>query len=371
MTPMTRRWLGAALLLLTIVGVGAGLAAWKYATLQAALAAAANQPEPVESVTAAVAETREFQQTTVSIGTIMALRSITLQNELPGTVREVRLSPGEIVAAGTLLIGFDVSVEEAELKAQEAHAALTRATLERMQNLWRTHAVAKEELDRARAEHEVALAEIERIKAVLARKTIRAPFRARIGIADVHPGQYLDSGTVLTTLQGVDDAVHVDFEAPQTVAAALREGDAVEVFTPGAIEPVIAHVIAVDARADPATRNTTVRAKMESAAAPAPGASVRVRAPVGPKIMAVAIPANALRRGPAGDHVFALEDEGGGRYRARLRPVQTGPLLGDLVLILSGLAAGEQVAASGSFKLNEGTLVAITADAGLRGIESE
>lgn len=371
MTPNTRRWLGSSLLLLTIAGIGAGLAAWKYASLQAALAAAANQPAPIESVTAAVAETREHQPTTVAIGTIMALRSITLQNELPGTVLEVRLTPGEVVDAGTLLIGFDVSVEEAELKAQEAHAALTRAMLERMQNLWRTHAVAQEELDRARAEHDVARAEIERIKAVLARKTIRAPFRARIGIADVHPGQYLDTGTVLTTLQGVDDAVHVDFEASQTVAAALRAGDAVEVFTPGTTEPVIARVIAIDARADPATRNTTVRAKMESAAAPSPGASVRVRVPIGPKVMAVAIPANALRRGPAGDHVFVLEEEGAGRYRAHLRPVQTGPLLGDLVLIHAGLAAGEKVAASGSFKLNEGTLIAIADDANRYGNNPE
>jgi len=360
---MTRRWLGSGLLLLTIAGIGAGLAAWKYASVQAELAAAANQPEPIEAVSAAVAEIREHQPTAVSIGTIVALRSITLQNELPGTVHEVRLAPGEIVDAGTLLIGFDVSVEQAELKAHEAHAALTRATLERMQNLWRTHAVAQEDLDRARAEHDIARAEIERIKAILARKTIRAPFRARIGIADVHPGQYLDTGTVLTTLQGVDDAVHVDFDAPQTVAAALHEGNAVDVFASGATTPVVARIVAIDARADPATRNTAVRAKMESAAAPAPGASVRVLVPVGPKVMAVAIPANALRRGPAGDHVFILAEEGDGRYRARLRPVQTGPLLGDLVLIHSGLAAGEQVAASGSFKLNEGTLVAIAADA--------
>jgi membrane fusion protein (multidrug efflux system) len=228
-----------------------------------------------------------------------------------------------------------------------------------MENLLRTSAVAQQEVDRARAEHDIALAEIERIKAVIARKTIHAPFRARVGIADVHPGQYLDAGTVLTTLQGIDDKVHVDFEVPQTVAAGLSEGDSVEVFAPGATTPVTARVIAIDARVDPTTRNATVRAKMERVSAQAPGASVRVRVPVGPKVMAVAVPASALRRGPSGDHVLVLTQEGDGRYRAHARQVHTGPLLGDLVLIHSGLNAGEQVAASGSFKLNEGTLVGI------------
>jgi membrane fusion protein (multidrug efflux system) len=269
----------------------------------------------------------------------------------------VRLTPGEVVDAGTLLIAFDVSVELAELKAREADAALTRATFERMRNLLRTRAVAQEDLDRASAEHDVALAGIERVKAIIARKTIRASFRARIGIADVHPGQYLEAGTVLTTLQGVDNDVYVDFDVPQTVAAALHAGSDVEVFAPGGAAPVAARVIAVDARVDPATRNATVRAIMASAMAPAPGASVRVSVPSGPKTMAIAIPASALRRGPSGDHVFVLAREDDGRYRAHMRRVVSGPLLGEQILIQSGLAAGEQVAVSGSFKLNDNTLI--------------
>src|SRR5262249_2705616 len=82
-------------------------------------------------------------------------------------------------------------------------------------------------------------------KAVIARKTIRAPFKAKIGISDIHPGQYLAEGTQLTTLQGVDPAVHVDFPIPQMIAAGLREGDAVEVFAGGTPTPVPARARAV------------------------------------------------------------------------------------------------------------------------------
>ena len=71
------------------------------------------------------------------------------------------------------------------------------------------------------------------------------------------------------------------------------------------------------------------------------------------------MPASALRKGPGGDHVFVLADDGSGKLRAVERLVHAGPVLGDDVVILDGLEAGEQVAASGSFKLREGALVSV------------
>ena len=339
---------------------GIGLAAWKYVSIQEANAAAANQPEPMESVSVAVAEEREHRKTTTAIGTVLALRSVTLRNELPGTVREVALTPGQIVEAGTVLVALDVSVEEAELKAAEAQAALAETVLKRTQRLDESRVTAAAELDRARADRDVALTQIARAKAIIERKTIRAPFRARVGLADLHPGQYLNEGTQLTTLQGVDDAVHVDFTVPQRVAAGLREGDYVEVGARSDSAPLTARVLALDARVDPATRNAAVRARIDQAEnAPAPGASVRVQVPVGPSHKAVAVPVSALRKGPNGDHVFVIAPSKDGKPRAQVRRVESGAVVGDEVLILGGLNAGEQVAASGSFKLREQVLVAI------------
>lgn len=346
-------------LIASVIGIAGALTIWKYSTIQAANAETASQPEPVEAVTASVATERTHRASTTSIGTVLALRSVTLRNELPGTVRQVMLTPGAVVEAGDVLVAFDVAVEQAELEAHEAQAALTATALGRVQRLMRDGAAAQADLDRARAEHEVALAQIARIKAVIARKTIRAPFRARVGLADVHPGQYLSEGTVLTSLQGVADAVRVDFAVAQDVAAALAPGDTVFVTVNGSTPAVPARIVATDALVDPTTRNALVRAHLRWDVAIRPGASVRVRVPVGPAIKAVTIPVSALRKGPAGDHVFVVETNENGEQRARLRAVEAGEVLGDSVLIVDGLAAGEQVAASGSFKLREGALVAV------------
>ena len=353
-----RHWFASSLLIATLVVSGVGLAAWKQGIIEEGDAASAKQPEAMESVTVSVAKAVEHSQTATSIGTVLALRSITLRNELAGTVSQVRFTPGQTVEAGTVLVALDVSVEEADLHAQQAQAVLARTVLDRRRALTQDLAAAQEEVDRAHADLDVAQAQIARTKALIARKTIRAPFRARVGLADVHPGQYLNEGTQLTTLQGIDDAVHVDFAVPQHVAMGLRQGAPVDVFPAGESSPLPATIIALDARIDPATRNTMVRAKIDrSPGIPDPGAAVRVRVPVGSPRKGVAVPVNALRKGPGGDQVFVIDADREGRQRAHARQVESGAMIGDDIVIHSGLTAGERVAASGAFKLRDGVLV--------------
>jgi membrane fusion protein (multidrug efflux system) len=276
-------------------------------------------------------------------------------------VRYVNLRPGQIVGAGTVLVGLDISVEKAELSAQMAEADLAKTTLARVERLLDVEAASQEEVDQARAARDVALSQVARTRAIIERKTIRAPFRARVGIADVHVGQYLNEGTELTTLQGVDRAAHVDFTVAQTVAADLEVGQDVTIAASGDTPTLQARIVAIDARVDPDTRNALVRARIADHA-PAPGASVRVDVPVGPLATAVSVPVSALRKGPGGDFVFVIQADSTGKDRAHVRAVQSGPVVGNEVLILGGLRVGSKVATSGSFKLRESALVA-TVDA--------
>jgi membrane fusion protein (multidrug efflux system) len=341
------------------VGIGFGLAALKKSHMAEAAAEAAMMPEPMEVVMVQPAREVEHRRSTNAVGTVLALRSVMLKNELPGVVKRVDLTPGKIVEEGAELVVLDTTVEEAELKAQEAQASLADATLKRLTALDTSNATSKQDLDEATAARDVALAQMERTKAMIARKMIRAPFRARIGLSDVHPGQYLIEGVDLTTLQGVDEAVHVDFTVTQTVALGLKEGDVVEAIGADKDAPVRATIIALDSLIDRNTRNANIRAKVDDARKlPPPGASVQVRVPVGAVRQVVAVPVSGLRRGPEGDHVFVIAADAQGQSRASMRLVKSGSVMGDEVIIESGLKAGEPVAASGSFKLREGALVA-------------
>jgi membrane fusion protein (multidrug efflux system) len=351
-----RGLIGTLVLFGALGGAAGGLYLWKKKQTEAAAHAPAW--EPSEKITAAKAREQSHRRSTTAIGTVLALRSVTLRNELAGTVRQVSLASGKVVEEGETLVQLDIAVEQAELKAQEAQAALAETSLARMEKAVKNQAASELELDRAKAERDVALAQVARTRAVIARKTIRAPFKARVGIADVHPGQYLNEGTILTTLQGVDEASHIDFTVAQRVAETLKPGDVVEVVA--GTTTSAARIVAIDARIDPATRTGTIRAKVDGANGHAPGASVRVRIPVGPPVPAVAVPVSALRKGPSGDHVFVIQADAKGDLRASPRAVEVGAMVGDEILIVSGLKAGEQVAASGSFKLRDGLKVDVT-----------
>jgi len=135
------------------------------------------------------------------------------------------------VEAGTVLVELDTSVEQAELRALEAQAKLANTMLGRRERLLQHGAIPEDDVDQVRAQRDVAQAQSARLRALIAKKTIRAPFRARVGLADVHPGQYLSEGVTLTSLQGVSDDVHVDFSLAQSVAAGIQLGSSVEIRT--------------------------------------------------------------------------------------------------------------------------------------------
>ena len=97
-------WVGSVVLPIMVVVMGVGLAAWKYDAIQEGQAASAKQPEPMETVTVAVAKEIEHRQSTTSIGTVLALRSISLKERTcrhgapgaprAGTNRRSRHGPG-------------------------------------------------------------------------------------------------------------------------------------------------------------------------------------------------------------------------------------------------------------------------------------
>src|SRR5688500_7709477 len=126
-----RRGVAGFVLVGIVLGSGVLLAAWKQDATAAAEAAAAKQPEPVEQVTLAIAEARDHHATTTAVGTVLALRSITLKTEVSGTVARATLEPGKVVEAGTVLVQLDASVEQAELRALDAQARLTQTMLGR------------------------------------------------------------------------------------------------------------------------------------------------------------------------------------------------------------------------------------------------
>jgi membrane fusion protein (multidrug efflux system) len=295
------------------------------------------------------------------VGTVVALRQVEIRNELAGTVAEIGFKSGDIVEAGQLLVRFDTRQEQASLDAAKAEAELARLTYERRKKLRASQTVSAQELDEAQQQLVAANSRAQNLQVGIDKKTILAPFRARVGLTDLQPGAYLDVGSSIAMLQGVGDDAYVDFSLPQDAAAAIKPGATVTLVTPQMPEGGIkAEIMAEDASVDGVNRTVRFRALAKSMGeALRPGGFVDVVATISAPQPMLFVPLTAVRRAPYGELVFALVEEDG-KLRARQRIVQTGPVQGDEIAIVKGLAEGDLIAAAGSFKLREGLLVQAT-----------
>lgn len=354
---MLRSWL---LVIVACLAIAGGLAYYKYSQIQAGIAFAAAYPEQVIAVESVIATRETWQPTTSVTAQVVATRSVTLSNELPGTITAVGFRSGEQVQSGQILVLLDTSEEQAQLAAARADAEIARLELSRNQKLIASGAAAEEARDQARARRDAAVAVVNRYLAVIEKKTLRAPFDAMTGLHELDVGQYLDKGSVITRLIGVSDSVWIDFTLPQQQAS-VQPGQKIEVFTPGDDEPQVAEVIARDAFVNERSRNVAIRALIQSDGERLlPGSLVNVEVPTAGIRSATLVPVTSVRRNSFGANVFVLvaaEEGARAGHRARLRPVALGPQRGDMMVIAAGLQSGEQVAADGAFKLREGVLV--------------
>ena len=348
---------GSLVLITAVVGVGGALAYAKYTQIQKAMATPPPPEMPVSVRVSPVTQVTFRQQTTV-IGTVLALRSVMLSNEVAGTIRKVGFESGDLVEEGQVLIEFDTSVEQAELLSAEARVRLSKSTLSRMRRAATSDAATAAEVEEAQAQFDQASALVAQLKAVIARKTIRAPFRGRVGLRNTHEGQFLASGFQIATLQSAEDKIHVDFMIPQHAADWIAVGNSVSLSDATGTYP--AKVIALDDKADKLSRNRMGRAELSPIPPQlVPGDSVRVVIEYGQELTTTAVPPEAIRRAPMDTFVYVVELDKEQKPRAQPRTINVGKTIGDKVAVITGLQADDQVVADGSFKLHEGALISI------------
>jgi membrane fusion protein (multidrug efflux system) len=323
--------------------------------MEMALAAA---PEPAEAVRSVRARVAPFADEIRSVGTVVATRTVELRNELAGTVTHVGFGSGQLVRKGSVLLRMDTSEERARLAAQKARAAVAAKNLERSRELVENGFISQAQIDLLTSESRAASAEAAAISAAIAKKQISSPFTARAGIHDLHPGQYLEAGTTITTLQGIDPLRYVDFSLPAQTAANLGLGEVVRVSAPGlSAGGVEAKVIARDSSM---TDSRLVKYRVSVKVAPEnllPGSFAEIFIPAGSETPTVFVPRTALNQRPHAAYVFVMEPEGKGQFRVRQTVVRLGPTLNDEVAITSGLKGGERIVSDGAFKLRDGMLV--------------
>jgi RND family efflux transporter MFP subunit len=315
---------------------------------------------------------------------------VSLAFKSSGYVREIRkvrssegrsrnLQAGDTVARGTVLARVRESdyvekVNQSKASLDEASAGLRKERLDfgRAKALFESKSLTKADFDGARSALEAAQARVSGAQAqldasrlALADCALVSPMNAVVLARNVEEGTLVAAGTVGFTLAdlssvkavfGVPDLVVRDLRIGQPLAVAVealpgtRFGGHITAIAPSAERQSRVFDVEVTIPNPAGTLLSGMIAAVETPHAAGPG-------PTG----GAAVPLTAVLKSPTesdGYAVLVLSGEGDNTV-AKLRPVKLGEVVGNRIVVISGLTAGERVIVTGATIVSEGDRVRV------------
>jgi len=317
---------------------------------------------PPATVSTKVIAAEPWQPKLTSVGNIRAFRGVDLSTEIGGLVLTVPIKSGIDVKEGDLLIKLNDASDVAQLNSLRAMADLAKVINERDKQQLAIQAISKNVFDTSTADAKSKQAQVEAQIALVAKKNLKAPFSGRIGIVSINPGQFVNPGDKLLTLQTLDP-IFVDFNLPQSNAEQIQVGQEIVVTTDAFKDASFTgKITAVSPKVDTNTRNIQVEAQIANPDKKVlPGMFANVNIKLGDEVKLLTLPQTAVTYNPYGSTVFIAkptgkkDKQGNPALEAQQVFVTTGAARGDQVSILKGLDEGATVVTSGQLKIKNGT----------------
>jgi len=345
--------------LLVLGGLFGGIAYWKYLGFQK-MAAAMSQPRPPAVVSTVEVRQDQWQPQIPAVGTLNAKSGIEVSSEVAGVVREIYFESGQAVAKDAPLIRLDDEVDLAALDVLAAEAKLAEVQFQRAQDLLPKRALSQSEFDERQAGVEAARARVVQQQALIGRKRVRAPFAGLLGIRLVDPGQYIEPGQPIVSLQALDP-IYLDYALPERLLPQLAVGMEVRASVgafPG--RQFVGKLSAIPPEVDEGTRMVRLRATLpNSKGEMRPGMFVQLQTLLGGTRSVLTVPHTAISYNTYGDFVYVVKPAADGALQATRRQVTTGEIREGWVVIEQGLEPGEEVVRAGLIKLRDGQPVAV------------
>jgi RND family efflux transporter MFP subunit len=213
---------------------------------------------------------------------------------------------------------------------------------------------------------------VDKTRAQIGQKTIVAPFSGRLGIRKVDVGQYVAAGAALVSLQQLDP-IYLDFQTPEQNYADLAVGQVVAAQIDALAGATFKGKVSnIDARVDHDTRSVLVRAEFANPDKKIlPGMFAHVEFSAGTVKRIVTAPRTAVAFSLYGDTVFVVTPDDAakgfdGPLHVERRVVKVGAARDDRIVLLDGVAPGEQVVTEGQIKLQPKAPVKIDPDKSMK-----
>lgn len=346
------------IVLLSLAVVFGGIFGWKAWQNEKRLAGFAAAGAPVVTVSSTKVESVQWRREVSAVGSLRAIQGVDVSPEVAGVVADISFESGSSAVADAVLLSLDATAEKAELRSLAAQVVLAKQDYDRAKSLEVKTVLSQAQLDRAKSVLDSLVAQAEEQEALIARKTIRAPFSGELGIRAVNLGEYLSPGTGIVTLQQLSPIL-ADFSVPERNLHLLAPGQKVEISLAALPDDIfVGRLTAISPKVEASTRNVQLQATLQNIEGRLrPGMFARVAVIIGESDTVHTLPRTAVEFLPYGNSVFLIE--GDDEPVVRRQQIETGRVRGNLIEILSGLEPGQVVVGSGQLKLRNGQRIKV------------
>ncbi|AIZ63386.1 transporter [Hymenobacter sp. DG25B] len=287
-------------------------------------------------------------------GSVLADEAVVIKSEISGKITSLNIREGQPVRRGQVLFSINADEIQADLRKQEYNIKLYRDQERRQRVLLDKEYISAQEYEQTNNQLLTAQAELQSLRANLAKAYVRAPFDGVLGLTTATVGTYVSPGTEITTLSRIRP-VKIDFAVPGRFASNVRVGDVVTVTDEATNKKYEAKVYAIDPQIDPVSRTQPVRARYANTKDELrPGSFVKVNLQLGESTDALQVPTEAVIPEASGYTVFTVK---GGK--AASQKVKIGIRSEKVIQITDGLAVGDTVIRTGILQLKPGDGVLI------------
>lgn len=328
--------------------------------------------DPVIAVAAAAATQGDFPVYLTGLGTVTALRTVTVRPRVDGELIRVAFKEGQMVHAGDMLAEIDPRAFQAQLMQAEGQLLRDEALLNnaetdlvRYKTLLEQDSIAAQQAvtQEALVKQHRGTVEIDRgllasAKLQLSYARITAPITGRLGLRLIDQGNIVKASdangiVVITQIQPIAVVFTLPEDDLQAVMKQFRSGEglAIEAYDrSGKIRLAQGQLLAVDNQIDTSTGTVKLKGQFANEdGALFSNQFVNIRMLMDTLRSVTIIPTAAIQRGIMGAFVYVVKED----WTVSVRPVTLGPTEGEKVAVLEGLQPDEQVVVDGADKLRE------------------